>query len=106
MQDDSLAAIVRRTAAEVFPNCESFYGGYAIMASEGPIRFSRAAVERRLSQGGRLAEEMARHIEQISLEGFLAGLDAPRLTWASPHRVTDDYPIVEFFDVRSFWIKD
>ena len=106
MQDDALAAIVRRTAAEVFAHCESFYGGYAIMASDSPIRFSRPAVEHRLSQGGRLAAEMSRHIEDVSLDRFLAGLDAPRLEWTSAHRVTDDHPIVEFYDVRSFWSKD
>ncbi len=105
MRDDALAAIVRRTAAEVFGYCESFYGGYAIMASDAPIRFSRAAVERRLAQGGRLAAELSRHIEEYSLEGFLAGLDTPRLDWTSPYRVTDDHPIVEFYDIHSFWTK-
>ncbi len=105
MQDDTLAAIVRRTAAEVFPHCESFYGGYAIIASDSPIRFSRAAVERRLAQGGRMATELSRHIEQVSWEGFLAGLDAPRLDWTSRHRVTDDHPVVEFYDIRSFWSR-
>ncbi len=101
MGDQTMAAIVRRTVAEVFPHCESFYGGYAIMASDEPIRLSAAAVERRISQGGPLAAEMSR----TPTESFLGGLDAPRLDWTSPHRVTDDHPIVEFYDVRSLWTK-
>jgi hypothetical protein len=105
MGDDVLAAVVRRTAAEVFPHCESFYGGYAIMASDSPIRFARPAVERRIAQGGRLATELSRYINAHSIEGFLAGLDSPRLDWTSPYRVTDDHPIVEFYDVHSFWTR-
>jgi len=103
MGDDAMAAIVRQTAAEVFPHCESFYGGYAIMACDSPIRFTRSAVEQRVSQGGRLAAELSEHLRRQSLERFLAGLDVPRLSWHSPHRVTDDHPTVEFYDIREFW---
>jgi len=91
----AMAAVVRRTAAEVFPYCESFFGGYMLIVSNEPLDASEQAIRRRLGDD-RLSDEVRRYgVPQLA-----GSLDQPKLAWESPHRVTDNHPVVEYFELR------
>jgi spermidine synthase len=87
------ALLVRRTVSDVFRYCESFNRGYFIVASDSPIRISRATFASNLSPD----DPIALDVEIVGLSWILERFDSPRLDWTSSRYViTDDHPLVEY----------
>ena len=86
------ALLVRRTAASVFSYCESFGGGYMIVASNSPFAFHPERFKN-VRRSDRLIEEIC----LVGVERLAGYLDSPRLEWNKCHYViTDDHPLVEY----------
>jgi spermidine synthase len=90
------ALIVRQTAAGVFRYCESFLGGYLLLASDSPIEFDAASIERALAASGP-DDIVADEVRRVGIDTVAAWHDQPRLAWSgSPVIITDDHPLVEY----------
>ena len=86
------ALLVRRTAASVFSYCESFGGGYMIVASNSPFAFHPERFKN-VRRSDRLIEEIC----LVGVERLAGYLDSPRLEWNKcPYVITDDHPLVEY----------
>jgi len=90
------ALLVRKTAASVFKYCESFGGGYMIVASNEPFSFRpREVVAINAAGHDRLIGEIAR-FGASNLE-YYWDTGARRLEWEDcPYLVTDDHPLLEY----------
>jgi spermidine synthase len=90
------ALIVRQTAAHVFRYGESFRLGYLILASDSPIVFDAASIERVLEAAGP-GDVAADEVRRVGIDTVASWRDQPRLAWSgSPVMVTDDHPVVEY----------
>ncbi|MHC4662056.1 MAG: spermine/spermidine synthase domain-containing protein [Planctomycetota bacterium] len=86
------ALLVRRTAAEVFPFCESFVYGYMVIASNEPFSFNISVLEREDETDPLILE-----IRSLGMEKMHTFLDDPRLEWKDcPYLVTDNHPLLEY----------
>ena len=94
--NDRQAMLVRRTVAAVFPYHESLQNGYALIASNDPIQFTRENFEARITRDTPFHEEV-RQAEAKLEYSIYDMIDSPRLDW-SPGRylITDDHPLVEY----------
>jgi len=96
------AAIVRRTAAQVFPYYKSFGNGYLVVVSNEPFDYNLQLLKDRIAALPP-GSEIRRELNALKVEELAAYLDDPPLNWrATDVMVTDDHPIVEYPDVAEF----
>jgi len=87
------ALLVRKTASEVFPHCESFGKGYMILASNEPFTYDTARLGNETENADPLTVEIRNHGIDKMVEYF----DDPRREWEDcPYVITDNHPLVEY----------
>lgn len=86
------AHLVRKTAASVFPYCESFGEGYMIVASDSPFTYDTTCLDDSANRDP-LVREMRLHGARKIRDYH----DVPRLNWSDlPAIITDDHPLIEY----------
>ena len=86
------ALLVRKTAAGVFPYCESFGKRYMIVASKSPFSFDTD----RLRDTGD-SDPLIEEIRSVGIHRMKDYIDSPRLEWeACPYVNSDNHPLVEY----------
>jgi spermidine synthase len=88
--------LVRSTVGTVFAYGQTFSGGVVTVASDSPIEFDPARVDRRLGRAPELKRQAHAYMEKKQGH-LLNALDSPRLDWGPiPYTITDDHPLVEY----------